>query len=85
MSLTKASYSMITGAPANVLDFGAVGNGTTDDTAAIQAALAASSHVIVPIGLYLISSPAAGLMVFDTTLAKLCVYSGSAWQTITSV
>jgi hypothetical protein len=32
-----------------------------------------------------ISSPAAGLMVFDTTLAKLCVYSGSAWQTITSV
>jgi hypothetical protein len=32
-----------------------------------------------------ISSPAAGLMVFDTTLAKLCVYSGSAWQTITSI
>ena len=32
-----------------------------------------------------ISSPVAGLMVFDTTLAKLCVYSGSAWQTITSI
>ena len=32
-----------------------------------------------------ISSPAAGLLVFDTTLAKLCVYSGTAWQTITSV
>jgi hypothetical protein len=32
-----------------------------------------------------ISSPGAGLMVFDTTLAKLCVYSGSAWQTITSI
>jgi len=31
-----------------------------------------------------ISSPAAGLMVFDTTLAKLCVYTGAAWQTITS-
>ena len=31
-----------------------------------------------------IASPAAGLMVFDTTLAKLCVYTGSAWQTITS-
>jgi len=27
----------------------------------------------------------AGLMVFDTTLAKLCVYSGAAWQTITSI
>lgn len=32
-----------------------------------------------------VTSPAAGLVVFDTTLAKLCVYSGSAWQTITSV
>ena len=32
-----------------------------------------------------IATPAAGLMVFDTTLAKLCVYSGAAWQTITSV
>jgi hypothetical protein len=32
-----------------------------------------------------ISSPAAGLMVFDTTLSKLAVYSGTAWQTITSV
>jgi hypothetical protein len=32
-----------------------------------------------------IVSPVAGLMVFDTTLVKLCVYSGTAWQTITSV
>lgn len=32
-----------------------------------------------------ITSPAAGLMVFDTTLSKLCVYSGAAWQTVTSV
>lgn len=32
-----------------------------------------------------ISSPAAGLVVFDSTLSKLCVYSGTAWQTITSV
>lgn len=31
-----------------------------------------------------ISSPAAGLMVFDTTLSKACLYTGSAWQTITS-
>jgi hypothetical protein len=27
----------------------------------------------------------AGAVVFDTTLGKLCVYTGSAWQTITSV
>lgn len=32
-----------------------------------------------------IVTPAAGLMVFDTTLSKLCVYSGAAWETITSV
>ena len=32
-----------------------------------------------------ISTPAAGLMVFDTTLAKLAVYSGTAWETITSI
>mgnify|MGYP003655121872 CR=1 FL=1 len=38
MSLTKASYSMIDGAPINVLDFGAVGDGVTNDTAAVQAA-----------------------------------------------
>jgi len=30
-----------------------------------------------------ISAPPAGLMVYDTNLAKLCVYT-SAWETITS-
>jgi hypothetical protein len=39
MSLTKVSYSMIQGAVINALDFGAVGDGTADDTAAIQAAI----------------------------------------------
>lgn len=29
-------------------------------------------------------SPLAGTLVFDTTLGKLCVYTGSAWQTVTS-
>lgn len=32
-----------------------------------------------------IASPQAGTVVFDTTLSKLAVYSGAAWQTITSV
>jgi len=27
---------------------------------------------------------AAGYLVFDSTLGKLCVYTGSAWQTVTS-
>ena len=30
-------------------------------------------------------SAVSGQIVFDTTLGKLCVYSGTAWQTITSV
>ena len=32
-----------------------------------------------------IASPVAGLMVFDTTLVKLCVYNGTTWETITSI
>jgi hypothetical protein len=39
MSLTKATYSMIQGAPLNVLDFGAPTNGTSDCYAAFQAAI----------------------------------------------
>lgn len=30
-------------------------------------------------------TPAAGTVVFDTTLAKLCLYTGAVWQTVTSV
>jgi hypothetical protein len=32
-----------------------------------------------------IASPVSGLIVFDTTLVKLCVYNGATWETITSV
>ena len=39
MSLTKASYSMIDGAPVNTLDFGAVADGITNNTAAVQDAV----------------------------------------------
>lgn len=40
MPLTKVTYSMIFGACVNVQDFGAVGDGTTDDTTAINLAIA---------------------------------------------
>ena len=59
MSLTKATYSMIDGAPVNVLDFGAVGDGITNDSAAFQAALDTlgndGGEVYVPYGEYVIS------------------------------
>ena len=32
-----------------------------------------------------IATPASGLVVYDTTLGKLCVRGASAWETITSV
>lgn len=42
MSLTKVSYSLITGAPFNVKDYGAVGNGVNNDAPAIAAAITAA-------------------------------------------
>lgn len=59
MSLTKVSYSMVKGAPVNVLDFGAVGNGITDDTAAIQLAINATPTgglLFIPVGTYLVTN-----------------------------
>lgn len=57
MSLTKVSYSMVQGAPANVLDFGATGDGVTNDTAAVQAAVdSGAAEVYFPEGTYIVTS-----------------------------
>jgi hypothetical protein len=58
MSLTKVSYSMIKGQYINALDYGAVGDGTTDDTTAIQAAVTAAAGIPVyfPQGTYRVTS-----------------------------
>ena len=68
---------------------GNVGIGATANASAILDAQSTTKGVRFPnmttTQKNAVSSPAAGLVVFDTTLAKLCVYSGAAWQTITSV
>jgi hypothetical protein len=61
MSLTKVSNSMITGAMINVRDYGAKGDGTTDDTAAMQAAITAAtgngqSTLYIPTGVYIVKA-----------------------------
>lgn len=60
MSLTKVTYSMIKDAPINIVDYGAVGDGVTDDSSAIQAALNAvtttGNIVYIPAGTYLIGT-----------------------------
>ena len=56
MPLTKATNRMTSGAAINVKDHGAVGDGVTDDTVAIQAALDYGFNIKFPIGNYLISS-----------------------------
>lgn len=48
MSLTKVTYSMIDGASVSVLDFGAVGDGVTDDASSIQAAIDTGKDVYFP-------------------------------------
>jgi hypothetical protein len=88
MSLTKATYSMINGAPVNVLDYGAVGDGVANDTAAIQAAIdfayANNRSLYIPGGTYNFTNltiskigvvdSAQGLHIFgDTTINS---YSG---------
>ena len=73
MSLTKVSYSMIQGAPVNVLDFGAKGDGVTNDTAAIQAAVNAGGTVYFPDGTYEIT---------HVDLSSNTQIIGESWNTI---
>jgi hypothetical protein len=60
MSLTKVTYSMIDGQYLNAQDFGATGDGVTNDTAALNAAYAAAAaskqDLYIPSGDYLFTS-----------------------------
>ena len=77
MALTKVSYSMIDGAVFNVLDYGATGDGATNDQAACQAAVdacvaAGGGAVYFPAGTYKLDGVAGldstpnGLLIPDT-------------------
>lgn len=74
MSLTKVSFSMIDGAPLNVLDYGAYSDGThaTETTiaikAAITAALAGKGVVYFPTGTYEYADT--GTFLIDTLTAQ---------------
>lgn len=67
MSLTKVTYSMISGDVINVRDYGALGDGINDDTAAIQAAIDAATATnvaktvffpsVIPSQFYKITAP----------------------------
>lgn len=58
MSLTKVSYSMVTGAPTNVLDYGAIPVGLVSSSTQIQAAVDSGAGAIVfPDGEFLFSNP----------------------------
>lgn len=60
MALTKATYSMIDGTYLNLKDYGAVGNGVADDTAAMNAAIATAvsqrKTLFIPTGDYLLTA-----------------------------
>lgn len=62
MTLTKATYAMINGAPVNVLDYGATADGVTDDSAAFIAARAAANgkKIYVPAGTYKLDAVVTG-------------------------
>lgn len=81
MSLTKVSYSMIAGAPANILDYGADATGGSDSSAAIIAALAASDIVFIPKGTFLITAniaiPRSGITLFGEGDTSVISYSGN--------
>lgn len=56
MPLTKVTYSMIQDPTVNVLDYGATGDGTTNDAAAIASAIATGKNVYFPRGEYFYNS-----------------------------
>jgi len=83
MSLTKVSYSMITGAPVNVRDYGADPSGVTDSTSAFQAAINYCQDTLRP--LYIPSNnPSAYYRITGTlSVTKPLVMYGDGSRSVT--
>jgi len=66
-----------------------IGQGTTVSTTAKLAIVSTIAGFLPPrmtsTQKTAISSPIEGLMVYDLTLHKLCVFTGSVWETVTSL
>lgn len=83
MALTKAHNRMIEGAAVNVRDYGAVGDGVTDDTAAIQAAIDSSAKSVhLPSGTYKVTTSLnlkGGLQLWGDGAGTVIEYTGTAY------
>ena len=75
MALTKAHNRMIEGAAVNVKDYGAVGDGVTDDTAAIQAAV----NVASASGLTLFIPASTGYVISGVNIGSNTVIEGEGY------
>jgi hypothetical protein len=86
-TLGAVNYGRFLGTTGN---FAIQNGGTYTDIASARLAVNSTTQGFLPPRMTTseknaIATPAQGLIVFDTTLIKLCVYSGTAWETITSI
>ena len=80
--IERGDYTPVNFKVANVLDYGAVGNGVEDDTDAITAAVTTGLPVYFPVGTYVVSRPITpateGQMFFGAGYSSVIRFSGSS-------
>lgn len=90
MPLTKVSYSMITGTPVNIEDFGAVGDGATNNTTAVQNAITQAqtnnTSLYIPDGVFVVTAltVTAPLKIYGTGTLKRLTNLNSPVLTVTT-